>query len=139
MSTELKNQQHEQFAIAIANGKTAEEAYRAVSEDAKPGEVAIAPRWLTRADVQRRVADLIRERTAAATMTAAERRQIVAEIARDKTVPPAVRLNATIIDAKHAGEFMDYAEHQRAKENAPLTQLLNDLRGHTRLMEGDSA
>lgn len=129
MSTPLKNQQHELFAQEIATGKTAAEACLAVAGNGKPGEQAMASRWLTREDVQRRVADLIRERTAAATMTAAERRQIIAEIARDKTVPPAVRLNATIIDAKHAGEFMDYAEHQSAKENAPMTQLLNDLRG----------
>jgi hypothetical protein len=129
MSTPLKNQQHELFAQEIATGKTAEEAFRAVAGNDKPGGQAMATRWLTREDVQRRVAELIRERTAAATMTVAERRQIIAEIARDKNVPPAVRLNATIIDAKHAGEFMDYAEYQSAKENAPMTQLLNDLRG----------
>ncbi len=123
MSTELKNQQHEQFALAIANGKTAEEAYLAVAGNGKPGELAIVPRWLTRADVQRRVADVIRERTAAATMTAAERRQIVAEIARDKSVPPAVRLNATIIDAKHAGEFMTHAEHVRAASDSEFKKM----------------
>ena len=128
MSTPLDNQQHELFAQEIATGKTAEEAYRAVAGNGMPGERAAGSRWLTRADVQRRVADLIRDRTAAATMTAAERRQIVAEIARDKAVPPAVRLNATIIDAKHAGEFMDYAEHERAKDSARLRLLLPDLR-----------
>ena len=128
MSTQLKNQQHELFAQEIATGKTAAEAYRAVAGNGKPGEQAMASRWFTREDVQRRVADLIRDRTAAATMTAAERRQIVAEIARDKAVPPAVRLNATIIDAKHAGEFMDYAEHERAKDSARLRLLLPDLR-----------
>lgn len=129
MSTPLKNQQHELFAQEIATGKTAAEACLAVAGNGKPGEQAMATRWLTREDVQRRVADLIRDRTAAATMTVAERRQIIAEIARDKNVPPAVRLNATIIDAKHAGEFMDYAEHQRAKEeNGPLAQLLRGLR-----------
>jgi hypothetical protein len=61
-------------------------------------------------------------------MTAAERREIAAEIARDKNVPPAVRLNAMIIDAKHAGEFMDYAERERAKDSARLRLLLPDLR-----------
>ncbi len=137
MSTPLKNQHHERFAQEIANGKTAVEACRAVAGNDKPGRQAMGPRWLTRADVQRRVADLIRDRTAAATMTAAERRQIVAEIARDKNVPPAVRLNATIIDAKHAGEFMDYAEHERAKDSARLRLILPDLFSPPRLLEGE--
>jgi hypothetical protein len=34
-----------------------------------------------------------------------------------------VRLNATIIDAKHAGEFMDYAEHQSAKADAAFKKI----------------
>ncbi len=122
--TPLKNPKHERFAQEIAIGKTAEEAYRAVGGNGQ----AMASRWLTREDVQRRVSELIRDRTAAATLTAAERREIVAEIARDRNVPPAVRLNATIIDAKHAGEFMDYAEHERAKDSARFKLTFPDLR-----------
>ena len=76
MSTQLDNPQYELFAQEIANGKTAVEAYRAVAGIGMPGEQAMGSRWLTRADVQRRVADLIRDHTAAATMTAAERREI---------------------------------------------------------------
>ena len=123
MSAELKNQQHERFALEIANGKTTEEAFLTVAGNGSQGELAKGSRWLTRADVQRRVADVIRERTAAATMTAAERRQIVAEIARDKSVPPAVRLNATIIDAKHAGEFMTHDQHLRAASDAEFKKM----------------
>ena len=119
MSTPLKNQHHERFAQEIATGKTAVQAYRAVAGNDNPGGETMGSRWLPRTDVQNRVADLIRDRTAAATMTAAERRQIVAEIARDKTVPPTVRLNATIIDAKHAGEFMARSR-RRAKPPAPF-------------------
>ena len=83
---------------------------------------------MTRVDVQRRVAELIRASATKATVTAAERREIAAEIARDKTVAPAVRLSATVIEAKHAGEFMDYAEHERAKDSARFKLTFPDLR-----------
>jgi hypothetical protein len=76
-------------------------------------------RWLTRVDVQRRVAEIVRASATTATMTVTERREIAAEIARDKTLPATVRLHATVIEAKHAGEFMAEARPS-SEDNRPL-------------------
>ena len=120
MGTPMTNQRHERFAQEIATGKHAVEAYRAVAGAGRPGEREMGSRWLTRVDVQRRVAELIRASATKATVTAAERREIAAEIARDKTVAPAVRLSATVIEAKHAGEFMERAELRKDGAIPPL-------------------
>lgn len=102
----LKNRNHENFAQEITKGRTAVEAYRSIIGAGRSGEWQLASRWQARSDVRQRIADLIRDRVEMTSLAVMERRQILTHIARGESVVPTVRIRATVVEAKHAGEFM---------------------------------
>lgn len=83
------------------------EAYRKAFKCTKKNAIANAWRLRENDGIRKRILELQSKTASRTTMTVRERRQISAEIARDKSVEPNVRLSATVIEAKHAGEFME--------------------------------
>lgn len=75
-------------------------------------KTAMANAWRVREleGVKARILELQNRSASKATMDVTERREIATEIARDKTVDASTRLNATVVEAKHAGEYMDRAD-----------------------------
>ena len=120
MHTPLKNQRHESFCQHVAKLESDVAAYQKAFKCSRASAEANASRMRENEGIQRRIAELQRASATAATLTIQERREIAAEIARDKTVAPAVRLSATVIEAKHAGEFMERAELRKDGAIPPL-------------------
>lgn len=103
----LDNQKHEAFCNFVAKLDSDVVAYEKAFQCTRKN--AIKNAWTLRENkgIALRILELQSKTASRTTMTVRERRQIAAEIARNKAVEPATRLQATVIEAKHAGEFME--------------------------------
>lgn len=110
MAAPLKNQKHEAFCQRVVKLDSDVQAYRQAFKCSEKNAITNAYRLREIEGIQKRITELQQRSASKTTMTVTERREIAAEIARDKTVEPATRLNATVIEAKHAGEYLDRAD-----------------------------
>ena len=104
------NQRHERFAQLAANGETGAAAYRATYGAEGASAEAGASRLLRNDKVSERIAELQRESATATTLNMRRRREILAEIAGNKSAKDADRINAVLADAKLAGELVEKQE-----------------------------
>jgi len=111
MSGILKNSKHELFAQCVAKGMSDLAAYKKVFKCSE--RAALSNAYMLRSEamekngVNKRIVELLSRTATSTTLTIQERREIAAEIARNAEVEPNVRLTATVVEAKHAGEFLD--------------------------------
>lgn len=103
----LENQQHEAFCNFVAKLDSDMLAYKKAFNCTQACAEKNAWRLRDIEGVKKRIIELQSKTASRTTMTVKERRQIAAEIARNKSNEPGVRLTATVIEAKHAGEFME--------------------------------
>lgn len=100
----LKNPRHEAFAQALARREPACKAYVSAGYEYNEGNCI---RLKGNERIIERLNELLRSTEADTVLTIRERREICTEVARDKYVEPHVRVNATLAEAKHAGELVE--------------------------------
>lgn len=109
LGTPLKDPRREKFAQLVATGMTYDEAYKQADPTGRGHKNArkYGSRLMTNADIIYRVTELQHISGTEAVLTVARRREIATEIATNENVDPAVRLKATEVEAKHAGEYLE--------------------------------
>ena len=101
----LKNSKHEKFAQLVANGKSETDAYFDVYKTKSRNVARInASRLLTNASVRARVKMLQEENAKANALSRAEKRNILAGLARDKKQSAKDRISAIQEDNKMTGD-----------------------------------
>lgn len=104
-SLPLKNARHEKFALKVAEGKSATEAYRLAGYGAKDADTA-GPRLSGNVGIQKRVAHLQKKAETRTVLTITRKREILCDIAEDGR-KDCDRVNAIKADndlAKHGAE-----------------------------------
>ena len=101
----LKNSKHEKFAQLVADGKSETDAYFDVYKTKSRNVARInASRLLTNASVRARVRELQEENAKTNAMSRAEKRNILATLARDFKLTPNDRISANHEDNKMTGD-----------------------------------
>lgn len=101
----------EKFCQCVASGMTAKEAYLAVQPGCKPNSASTcAWRMLRRPDVDARIKELRDASAGTAVMSLAEKRELLAKLARDSQAEWPARVRAIQVDNDMAG-------HNRPQEH----------------------
>lgn len=110
----LDNARHETFAQELAKGVSQRKAYRAAypnSENWKDSTVDAKACNLAKKDkIMARFQELKEEAAAGAVMTRKEKRELLATMARDETLPAADRQRAIDLDNKMENEYTSKAD-----------------------------
>ena len=128
----LTNKRHEAFAIALAKGTSASDAYRAVYGTKSKNVNVLSSRLSLLANVGTRVAELQAQTEQAATLSVLAKRLIYAEAASNPKNDLRDRLHATRLDSELAGHIKandkgavsvtvnvaTYSEEERARHMA---------------------
>lgn len=121
-SEPLANQKHEKFAQLVITGLSDMVAYQKAFKCRRQAAIKSAYRLREILGIEKRIMFLQEKgatKAVAAVMNVTERREISTGIARDIKNDPSVRLQATVIEAKHAGEFMDRQDLTTNGETIP--------------------
>ena len=101
----LKNAKHEKFAQLVANGKSETDAYSSIYNTKSRNVARVnASKLLTNASVRARVRELQEENAKINAMSRAEKRNILAMLARDTKLTPKDRISAIQEDNKMTGD-----------------------------------
>ena len=101
----LKNSKHEKFAQLVADGKTETDAYSSIYNTKSRNVARVnASKLLTNASVRARVRELQEENAKINAMSRAEKRNILATLARDTKLTPKDRISAIQEDNKMTGD-----------------------------------
>lgn len=99
----LKNAKHEKFCQLVADGKKAFEAYQVAYPSCKNPRSA-SSKLSTKDTIKERVAFLQGQTETEKTLNRQEKREILAEIARDDELFPSDRLHAIKLDNAMSGD-----------------------------------
>lgn len=105
-SKPLDNSKHEKFVQLVASGNSQSDSYKKVYKLKKSDDFAKvnASQLLTNTNIQKRLQFLKNQNAEQDALTRAEKRQILAEFARNKTLSAKERISAIETDNKMTGD-----------------------------------
>lgn len=106
----LKNSKHEAFCLMVAALESDVAAYKKAYKCSQASAEANASRLRENEGVKRRIAELQKATATEKTLTMQERREFMAETARNSKVNIRNRMAAVMHDARLAGELIEKGE-----------------------------